>query len=43
MTHLSYSFVADAGESEYIEHTMSEDDPGHGKNPETVQASDSIR
>lgn len=43
MTHLSYSFDANVGEGQHVEHTMSEDDPGHGKDPEAVQTSDGGR
>lgn len=43
MTHLSYSLDANVGEGQHVEHTMSEDDPGHGKDPEAVQTSDGGR
>lgn len=43
MTNLIYSLGANVGEGEHVEHTVSKDDPGHGKDPETVQTSDGSR
>lgn len=43
MTNLSYSLEASVGEGEHVEHTVSKDDPGHGKDPKAVQTSDGSR